>query len=202
MSAPSRTRKGLRWPQFYAKWHEGVRQTWGWGMRVAQPSPDPPQSAWKATESSEFSKDKGRTRVCKCSCQKVGGHWGLFRRNEVCLQPEQAHRLARRPGMRLGAPCDRSLASLTAGDPSFSGSDAQAQGSPRYQRRPSVGDVGSRPAGGAVACVCSLPQPRSASKDGRQGPREVSSQTCGRSRLLRSGQCLGACVVACFGGAC
>lgn len=73
-------------------------------MRVAQPSPDPPQSAWKATESSEFSKDKGRTRVCKCRCQKVGGHWGLFRRNQVCLQPEQAHRLARRPGCAEGPP--------------------------------------------------------------------------------------------------
>lgn len=103
-------------------------------MRVAQPSPDPPQSAWKATESSEFSKDKGRTRVCKCRCQKVGGHWGLFRRNQVCLQSEQAHRLARRPGMRRGAPCDRSLASLTAGDPSFSGSDAQAPPGTRGNR--------------------------------------------------------------------
>lgn len=130
------------------------------------------------------------------------GPLGTFPQERGLLAARASSPARRKSRMCRGAPCGRSLASLTAGDPSFSGSDAQAQGSPRYQRAPSVGDVGSRPAGGAVACVCSLPQPRSASKGGRQGPCEVSSQTCGRSRLLRSGQCLGACVVACFGGAC
>lgn len=41
-----------------------------------------------------------------------------------------------RPKARMcrGAPCDRSLASLTAGDPSFSGSDAQAPPGTRGHR--------------------------------------------------------------------